>query len=90
MRKYRIGKAGQTVRRGAKYDNVVLASANLLAFKAQWQRVANSLAQGAVLVVLPPLSRHAAILERVAAELRKIGRIVTTMSAGAHELVDEG
>jgi hypothetical protein len=76
--------------RATTRDDVVLAPANLLTLKSQWQKVANSLPQGGVLVVLPALSRQAAILEQVAKELRKIGRNVTTMSAEAHELIEGG
>jgi hypothetical protein len=70
-------------------DNVVLAPANLLAWKAQWQRVANGLQQGGVLVVLPSALRQREILEQVAEELRKIGRDVTTMCAEARTLSQE-
>jgi hypothetical protein len=70
-------------------DNVVLAPASLLAFKAQWQKLANSLPHGGVLVVLPALARHSAILEHVAEELRKIGWKVATVSAEAHEWDEE-
>jgi hypothetical protein len=85
--RYRCLKAPERFARGAvTLDNVVLAPASLLAFKAQWQRVANSLPQGGVLLVLPGLTRQAAILEQVAEELRKRGRNVRTMSAEDQEL----
>jgi hypothetical protein len=82
--KYRFLKASGRFPEGAiPLDNVLLAPASLLAWKAQWQRIANSLPQGDILIVLSPLPRQTAILEQVAEELRKIGRNVTTMSAEA-------
>jgi hypothetical protein len=91
MRKYNYLKARNLFSEGAMtLDNVVLAPANLLSFKTQWQKVANSLPQGGILIVLPSASRQREILEQVTEELRKIGRHVRTVSAEAHELDEDG
>jgi hypothetical protein len=82
MSNYRFHKAPAFFGRGAnKRDNVVLAPASRLAFKAQWQKVANSLPQGGVLVVLPSASKQRESLEQVAEEIRKLGRNVKIVSA---------
>jgi hypothetical protein len=46
--------------RVTKLNNVVLAPANLLAWKTQWPNVANNHPEGHVLIVLPRHSRQAA------------------------------
>jgi hypothetical protein len=86
MSKHGLHTARTIFRGGAiTLVNVVLAPADLLPWKAQWQKVANRLPEGGVLVVLPSASRQRDILEQVAKELRKLGRNVTTMCAEPHE-----
>jgi hypothetical protein len=91
MSKYGVLKARNVLRSGSiTLANVVLAPANLLAFKVQWQKLANSLPEGGVVVVLPSAWRQREILEQVAEELRKLGRNVTIVSAEVDESGDDG
>lgn len=39
--------------RRAKLDNLALVPASLLPFKAKWQRLANDLPEGNILIILP-------------------------------------
>ncbi|MDA8219827.1 MAG: hypothetical protein M0Z94_19685 [Dehalococcoidales bacterium] len=64
------------------FDNPALVPGNLLPFKAQWQKVANGLPAGTVLIILPvasPYSRKT--LEEVANLMRAKGRPVAIVTA---------
>lgn len=66
----------------AKLDNLTLMPANLLPFKAQYQRLANSLPNGGVLIILPvPVNKSRIALETVSAHLKDQGYRITTISA---------
>jgi hypothetical protein len=66
--------------RSAKLDNLALVPGSLLPFKARWQAMANSLAAGEVLIVLPDKSTPArSTLESVASSMRAKGRRVTIL-----------
>ena len=73
----------------ARLDNLVLVPASLLPFKEQWQEVANSKAGEHVLIILPKVeNRPRTVLQRVAAQLREHGHVVTTLSA--EEFTEDG
>ncbi len=82
MRPYRITKPPQALRRRkVKLDNVALVPASLLPYKEHWQRIANELPEGSVLLCtagLPRRQREIAV--NVAAHLRTKGKIVATVS----------
>ena len=81
MNEYHIIKAPRAVRK-ARLDNLAVVPASLLPFKEQWQDVANSKPEEHVVSVLPEMeNRPRSVLERVAAELRKKGHEVMTISA---------
>jgi hypothetical protein len=68
--------------RQAKLDNVALVTGNLLPFKAHYQRIANALPAGDVLIVLPPTdTRLRKTLSAVVDLFRAKGQRVTTVSA---------
>ena len=78
---YRFSRHSRAIRK-AKLDNLALMPASLLPFKAQWQEVANSAPGEHVLIILPKVeNRPRNVLQRVAAELREHGHVVTTLSA---------
>jgi hypothetical protein len=61
---------------------VALVPASLLPHKTEWQRVANVLPKGSVLIVLPFVDRpKRSILERVTTHLRAHGHGVATLPA---------
>jgi hypothetical protein len=71
----------QDPRRGARVENLALVPASLLPHKATYQRLANQLPTGAVLVVLPtedtPERRG---LQEAAARLRAKGHAIATLT----------
>jgi hypothetical protein len=72
---------GQDPRRGARVENLALVPASLLPYKTTYQRLANQLPRGAVLVVLPTEDtpeRHG--LQEAAARLRAKGYAIATLS----------
>ncbi len=81
MRRYRLTRAPRALRwRGVQLDNVALVPASLLPFKAEWQRIANELPAGSVLVWLPESApRHRRVAERVVSCLRQQGRHVAVL-----------
>jgi hypothetical protein len=69
-------------RPGVRLDNLALVPGNLLRYKRARQRIANSLPQGDVLIVLPGRdARQRKALEQLAARLQAKGRHVTTVRA---------
>jgi hypothetical protein len=62
-------------------DNVALVPASLLPYKAQWQRIANELPVGSVLIIAPLAGPRHATLQHVATQLRSRGRRVRTLPA---------
>lgn len=64
----------------SKLDNLALVPASLLAFKAQWQAIANRMPQGTVLIVLPKTNGTARrSADMVVRYLRAEGRSVAVM-----------
>ena len=82
MRSYRFAKAPKALRRcRVKPDNVALVPASLLPDKEHWQRLANELPSGSVLIITPPTGPGRTTLQHVAARLRSHGRHVRTFPA---------
>lgn len=83
MRGHRVDNAPRSLRRSAVHlDNVVLAPASLLPFKAEWQEIANELPNGSVLIVTPLSDRpRRSILEQIRSHLLAHGRYVRTLPA---------
>src|SRR5215217_6175958 len=71
----------QDTRRSARVENLALVPASLLSYKTTYQRLANQLPAGAVLVVLPtedtPERRG---LQEAAARLRAKGHAIATLT----------
>ena len=88
MSVYHVTRPPRRLRK-ARLDNLVLVPASLLPFKEQWQEVANSKAGEHVLIILPQVeNRPRTVLQRVAAQLREHGHVVTTLSA--EEFTEDG
>ncbi len=65
-------------------DNLALVPASLLPYKRQWQRLANALPAGAILICLPPAAgRHRRVRAGVAGALRAKGVLVTALPSAA-------
>jgi hypothetical protein len=76
---YRIGRAPKAVRQ-ARLDNIALVPASLLPRKGKYQRIANNLPKGGVLICQTDKKpRLRAILARVASFLRENGHFVRTL-----------
>ena len=76
---YRIVRAPRAVRK-ARLDNVALVPASLLLRKGKYQRIANNLPRGGVLICqTPKRQRITHILVRVASWLSKNGHFVRTL-----------
>src|ERR1700674_5174119 len=68
--------------RRARLDNLTLVPGHLLPFKAQYQRIANALPAGEVLVILPSGGRPVRNAVKTVVDLvRAKGQHVTTLSA---------
>ena len=88
MRPYRLTKAPREIsRQRMKLDNITLIPASLLPFKEDWQRLANDLPNGDILIVLPPQAKQQRVARSVAARLRASGRPV---SIWHHDVVVQG
>jgi hypothetical protein len=61
-------------------DNVVLVPASLLPFREYWQRVANDLPPGGILIVLPDRAKQQSVAQAVAAGLRQRGQRVRVIN----------
>lgn len=69
-------------RRGVKLDNVALVPASLLPYKQQWQRIANELPKGSVLICIPGVvGKQREVAVKVVAHLRGKGTRVATFTA---------
>lgn len=67
-------------RRKTHLDNLALVPASLLPFKETYQKAANGLPSGSVLIVLPsPATKHRQVFERVVSQLRAKGQQVRTL-----------
>jgi hypothetical protein len=76
---YHIVKAPRALRK-ARLDNVALVPALLLPRKGKYQRIANNLPKGGVLICQTDKKpRFCAILARVASFLRENGHFVRTL-----------
>ncbi len=80
---YRLVRPPQPIsRRKPRLDNVALVPASLLPFKEIYQRVANSMPSGSILIVLPgPAKKQRTVYERVATQLKAQGQRVSTLPA---------
>ncbi len=79
-RYYRLRRPPAVLRK-VKLDNLAVVPASMLPFKHQWQQLANGLPEGSTLIILPTaMKRHRQPFERVARQLRKEGKQVTTVS----------
>ncbi len=66
----------------AKLDNIAIVPASLLPFKEKWQEIANTLPQGSILICHSPTNTiQQETLEKVAAQWRGKGHVVTTISS---------
>lgn len=81
MKSYRITQPPRSVRR-ARLDNLALLPGNLLLSKSRWQRMANQLPEGEVLIVLPRKEGPSRkLLKDVATLLDQKGRRVTIVAS---------
>ncbi len=82
-RSYASSRPPRALRRaGLQLDNIALVPASLLPFKDQWQRVANGLPVGDVLMVVPTgNTRLRKVLHALSPVLRVRGQHITTLSA---------
>jgi hypothetical protein len=81
-RPYRFTRAPGAIRRpGVVLENIALVPASLLPFKRQWQRVANGMPKGSVLLCSTSNRRQQQILERVSTHLKRKGHRVQTVPA---------
>ncbi len=85
MRPYRFTRAPGTLRRkGVHLDNLVLVPASLLPVKAYWQRIANALPPGDMLLVVPRCDKQRRVVVAVARRLRERGTRVAMMDQEFH------
>ena len=81
-RPYRFRKAPRAIRRqGVALDNVAVVPASLLPFKKEWQRVANGMPKGSVLLCSTNSRRQQRILAQVSAHMKHKGHRVQTLAA---------
>jgi hypothetical protein len=64
-----------------KLDNVTLVPASLLSYELEWQRVADDLPRGAVLIVEPVAVRELSVMAKVSASLHTHGRTISVVPA---------
>jgi hypothetical protein len=66
MRQSHLSRPPRSVRRSAVHlDNVALVPASHLPFQEHWQRVANDLPRGGVLILLPDRAKQQRVVEAV-------------------------
>ncbi len=88
MRPSRFGAPPPALRRtGVHRDNLVLVPASLLPDKEHWQRIANELPTGDILIVLPRSEKQRRIVAAVATRLRERGKPVAVMDQELHQRV---
>ncbi len=82
-RSYAPSRPPQALRRvGLQLDNIALVPASLLPLKDQWQRMANGLPAGDVLMVVPTgNSRLRKVLHTLSPVLKAHGWHITTLPA---------
>lgn len=86
MRRWRFTRPPRGLRRRhVRLDNIARVPASLLPYREHWQRIANELPQGSVLIVTPLTGRlKRATLEEVALQLQARGhRVVTVLTSQA-------
>ncbi len=67
--------------RKAKLDNLALVPGSLLPFKEEWQKLANDLPEGSILIVLPSSDSSARkALENASRSMKAKGQRVTMLS----------
>lgn len=77
MRSYRLDRPPRALRRSSVHlDNVALVPASLLPFREHWQRVANDLPRGGILIILPDHAKQQRVAQAVAWQLRQQGQRV--------------
>ena len=85
MRPYRFTRAPRPLRRrGVHRDNLVLVPASLLPVKEDWQRIANGLPSGDMLLVVPRCDKPRRVVAAVARRLRKRGRRIAVVDQEFH------
>lgn len=88
MRPDRFTRAPGTLRRkGVHLDNLVLVPASLLPVKAYWQRIANALPPGDMLIVAPRWDKQRRVVASVARRLRERGKRVAVVDPKRHQRV---
>lgn len=76
----RLTQSPKSVRR-AQLDNLALVPASLLLFRSEWQRLANQLPQGEVLMILPEAqSASRKSMESTAQKMRSKGQRVNMLT----------
>ncbi len=66
----------------AQLDNIAIVPASLLPFKNTWQKIANNLPRGAILIChYPTNSNQQKLLENISSSLRDKGKSVMNISA---------
>jgi hypothetical protein len=81
-RPYRFSRAPRAIRSpGVALDNIAVVPASLLPYKKEWQRVANGMPVGSVLLCSTSSRRQRKILEQVSVHMRAKGHRVLTLSA---------
>ncbi len=82
MRNYRLSKPPKRLHRSTVHlDNIALIPASLLPNKKHWQRIANELPFGSVLVCLPSKEKQQQITQSVVSEFRKKGKRVIVLGS---------
>ena len=73
---------GDLRRRRVRLDNIALVPASLLSYREHWQRLANELPQGSILIVTPLSDRpRRSVLEQIRTHLLTRGHQVRTVPA---------
>ena len=78
--RYRLARPPRALRK-AKLDNIAIVPASLLPLKTTWQKTANALPKGGVLLCHSRKNaRQRKLLERVEAVLKRLGYVVMHLS----------
>ncbi len=82
MRRYRFTRAPRGLRRRrVRLDNIALVPASLLPYREHWQRLANELPTGSILIVTPADRLRRSHLEQIRAHLLDQGHQVGAVPA---------
>jgi hypothetical protein len=85
VRRYRSTQAPRALRRtSVRLDNLILVPASLLPVKEDWQRIANGLPSGDMLLVVPRCDKPRRVVAAVARRLRKRGRRIAVVDQEFH------